>query len=643
MARSCSCSTTRAILLAVLALSAALAPAARGDTVLARRIVLAFDPAGVLDQRVALQVRLDEAGDLDAWSPFPVPLDDNDTLVSASGWALRPDGSRVVLGADDVTTVEGAGGAGVLHSSARARLLRFPPLPAGSVLNVAYEIREEPWLESATVPLFAGDAPEESLTVEVRGAGEGFRWRIDPPPAVAQEGGAVPFEVTERAGGLTLSATGLEPPERDEDPQPVLHIAWGTARTWGDVGRWYEHLIRDVPRGSGAVRSAGREAAAGAESPRGRLAALLGFVRRRVRYVAVEMGVGGYRPTPPAEVLERRWGDCKDKALLLVDLLADAGIEAHPALVRLDEARGIDADFPAADQFNHLIVAVPAAEVAPRPDDAAGGGYLFVDPTQEMGGLTWLHPALQGQRALVVRKEASELATVPVLAGREARSLTVHLQVSESGDAAGRAELRLTGSGAWALSRMTASATPERLGEVATEVLHGVLPGARLGTPRWSQGDVDGLPMVELSASASFPRLVEGSSVRSLALPAPEAFPEPSKLEGLQSPLAVRPVRWATVWEARDPGLLVRSRGGRRRDGQRRRPLSADRDPPRGRRFPGGAPRRARSALDRARARLGGAAAVTGRAPRGPAAVAPALRGRRLIRRGPATCVEWAS
>ncbi len=540
-------------MLAALVLAAASAPAARGDTVLSRRLELTFAPAGGLDERVALRVRLDEAGDLDAWSPYPVPLDDNDTLVSASGWALRPDGSRVVLHDEDVTTVDGAGGSGVLHSSARARLLRFPPLPAGSVLNVAYEIREEPWLESATVPLLAGDAPEASLAVEVRGAGDGFRWRIDPPPPASGSGERGPFQVTERPGGLSLSATGLEPPERDDDPRPVLRIAWGTARTWGDVGRWYQHLIQDVPRGSETVRAAAREAAEGAESPRARLEALLDFVRRQVRYVAVEMGVGGYRPTPPAEVLERRWGDCKDKALLLVDLLADAGIEAHPALVRLDEDQGIDAEFPAADQFNHLIVVVPAGEVQARPGDALAGGYLFVDPTQEMGGLTWLHPALQGQRALVARGDASELATVPVLAGREARSLTVRVTVSEGGAASGRVELQLTGAGAWALSRATASATPERLGEVATDILHGALPGAELGAPRWRQGEVDGLPMIELSASAGFSRLVEGSSVRALALPSPDAFPEPSKLEKLLGPLAVRPVRWATTWEVVTP------------------------------------------------------------------------------------------
>ena len=567
MPRSSSCSTGSSpwpaaslrLALALAAVAAAVSPATvRGDTVLSRRVQLAFDPAGVLDERVALQVRLDEARDLEDWSPYPIPLDENDTLVSASGWALRPDGSRVILHDDDVTTVEGWSEPGVVHSSARARLLRFPPLPAGSVLQVAYEMREEPWLESASIPLLAGDAPEKALEIDVSGAGDGFRWRIEPQPAEPGGSGAGPFQVTERRGGLVLRATGVEAPERDRDPRPVLRIAWGAARTWAGVGRWYEGLVKDVPRGSEPVRAAALKAVQGAATPRDRLAALTELVRRSVRYVAVEMGVGGYRPTPPAEVLERRWGDCKDKSLLLVDLLADVGIEAHPALVRLDEDRGVDPDFPAADRFNHLIVAVPAGQVAARPADAVAGGYLFVDPTQEMGGLAWLHPALQGQRALVVRGDASELATVPVLADRETRELSVHLTVSDGGDAAGQAELRLAGAGAWALARSTATASPQHLGAVATNALHRLLPGAELATPRWRQGDVDGVPRVEISASLRIARLVEGAAVRSLALPVPGAFPEPSELEGLQGPLAVRPVHWTTSWELELPAAWCR-------------------------------------------------------------------------------------
>lgn len=539
------------LVLAAVAGAAAPGPAA-GATVLNRRVELAFEEGGAFVERVGLRVRLDEEGDLADWSPFVIPLDENRTLLTSSGLAVRPDGSRVILDDDDVTTVEGAGGGGVLHSSARFRLLEFPPLPAGSELHLAWEVREEPWLESTSVPLLVDDAPVESLSVQVSGAGEGLRWRIDPPADAleAGDGGdrrALSVTVEERPGGL--SVTGRDLAAGSGGRPPVLRLAWGERRTWRDVGLWYEELVADLPRRPEAVRALARELVAGVAEPRSRVEALLDFVRRRVRYVAVEVGVGGYRPSVPGEVLERRWGDCKDKSFLLLDLLAEAGVRAHPALVILDEDRSLDAAFPGADQFNHLIVAVPTGEVALEPPDAAADGYLFLDPTQEMGGLAWVHPALQGQAALVVRGEGSELATVPVLAEGERRELTVHLDVGEGGDARGEAVLRLTGHGAWALVAATGSSTPERLGEVAVRVLRRLLPGAGVGTPRWRQGEAGGVPVVELSAGVAFDRLVAGRSTRSLALPGTDAFPGPAELEGITTTRAVRPVLWRAVWE----------------------------------------------------------------------------------------------
>ena len=94
------------------------------------------------------------------------------------------------------------------------------------------------------------------------------------------------------------------------------------------------------------MRRQARELVAGIAGRRERLAALLDFARRQVRYVAVEVGIGGFRPHRPREVLGRGWGDCKDKALLLVELLREAGIEAYPVLIRAGAEGRVDRDFP---------------------------------------------------------------------------------------------------------------------------------------------------------------------------------------------------------------------------------------------------------------------------------------------------------
>jgi len=553
------------------------APPLAASTVLSREVHLAVAADGSVTERFALHVRLDEAGDLDDWSPYPIPLDANRTLISASGQAVRPDGTRVALSGDELESVEGGGGAGVLHSSVAYGLVRFPPLPAGSELSLAYEVREEPWFTSGAIVL-VGEDPVERLTVRIEtppgsAAREGLRWRIDgaspfpsPSPSLepdAQDGDASAegaegahaeeprtpegIDVEETADGLVLRGANLAGIPAEEG-RSVLRYGWGSVRTWADVARWYTELTRDVPRGGPEIDALAREATAGAESPRDRIAALLDRVRSQVRYVAVEVGVGGYRPSTPVDVLARRWGDCKDKAFLLIDLLRAAGIDADPVLVLLDREQRIDDQFPGPEQFNHLIVAVPTSELTPRAGDVTADGYLFLDPTQTRGGLTWIHPALQGQRALVVDGEQPGLVTLPVASAGEVKKLEVRLTVGEAGDAVGEAELRLSGHGAWRLAEGTATASPERLSEVSRRLFAALLDGATIGDPRWREGEVDGLPLVELSVPVRFERLVEGRTVESLALPGPKAFPDPSDLDGLDEPLSADPVRWAVTW-----------------------------------------------------------------------------------------------
>jgi len=93
-------------------------------------------------------------------------------------------------------------------------------------------------------------------------------------------------------------------------------------------------------------------------------------VQREIGYQAIEFGVRARRPAAARETLRRRYGDCKDHALLLHQVLRAAGIESHLALV--NTGWRIQPEIPSLDQFNHMVVHVPL--LAP--------GWL-VDPTEK--------------------------------------------------------------------------------------------------------------------------------------------------------------------------------------------------------------------------------------------------------------------
>ena len=189
------------------------------------------------------------------------------------------------------------------------------------------------------------------------------------------------------------------------DPYPWVQIS--ELASWRDVARWAVPLYELATPGE-AVRAEARRIEAAGATPRDRVAAALRFVQEEIRYLGLEMGTGSYRPNPPRDVLARRFGDCKDKALLFVALLGELGVEARPALVHTEERQGLERWHPSPVAFNHVIVRV-----------ILEGKELWLDPTRtRQGGALeeiWLPPF---RRALIVDSSTEGLATIPEHPGR---------------------------------------------------------------------------------------------------------------------------------------------------------------------------------------------------------------------------------
>ena len=56
---------------------------------------------------------------------------------------------------------------------------------------------------------------------------------------------------------------------------------------------------------------------------------LANYMQRNIRYVAIEVGIGGFQPHPAADVFAHQYGDCKDKATLLSTMLKQIGIDSY--------------------------------------------------------------------------------------------------------------------------------------------------------------------------------------------------------------------------------------------------------------------------------------------------------------------------
>jgi hypothetical protein len=180
-------------------------------------------------------------------------------------------------------------------------------------------------------------------------------------------------------------------------------IEFSEFNDWSDVVRWAKPLYdvkRPLSHGLISQIARWREQSSTAGE---RLIAALRFVQDEVRYLGIELGTYSHTPTQPSAVCERRFGDCKDKSLLLVTALRELGIEADPALVNTEAGEELDDEQPSPYAFNHVIVRA-----------TLDGNVYWFDPTitLQRGRLDQHYNPGYG-RALVVREGASSLEEIP--------------------------------------------------------------------------------------------------------------------------------------------------------------------------------------------------------------------------------------
>ncbi|MGI9103617.1 MAG: DUF3857 domain-containing protein [Terriglobales bacterium] len=296
------------------------------------------------------------------------------------------------------------GGAGAMYYDARSRVLRFPGLEKGDVLDLEYRLSPE----SNTNPYgrYFGDLVTFRSSQPVRlqryvliaPASEHFNIVEARMPAAT---------VQEQDGRRTYQWEMRDTAPLPTEPRgpalteiaPYVHVS--SFDSWQDLGRWYAQLIAPQFALDPPLRGALQKVLAGKNTEQEKIQAIHQFVLRNTHYVALEFGIYGYKPYPVSQVYARRFGDCKDKASLMIALLRAAGIDADIALVRTRRLGEISERAASISIFNHAIVYVPKYD-------------LWLDGTAEYAGSRELPLDDQGAMALTVALDGSaQLRRVP--------------------------------------------------------------------------------------------------------------------------------------------------------------------------------------------------------------------------------------
>jgi hypothetical protein len=194
-----------------------------------------------------------------------------------------------------------------------------------------------------------------------------------------------------------------------EDAIPDWYEPWETVQvteyaSWNEVARWADALFRLDDSSQAAVTRLASEIRQAHGGRDAQIVAAIRFVQDDIRYLGIEMGRGSHQPRQPSAVLTQRYGDCKDKALLLAALLRQLGIEAYPALVNTKLRSHLDGYLPSPFLFDHVITQV-----------LDGGRTYWIDGTlSDQGGTLATIETPSDERTLIVRPETKALTPIAV-------------------------------------------------------------------------------------------------------------------------------------------------------------------------------------------------------------------------------------
>ena len=150
--------------------------------------------------------------------------------------------------------------------------------------------------------------------------------------------------------------------------------------------------------------------------------ALAGYVQQDIRYVAIELGIGGLQPHPAKEIYSHHYGDCKDKATLLSAMLKEVGVDSYYLSINTTRGAVTAQTPPQMYWFDHEILGVRLPEDVKDASLVAIyqhptlGRVLIFDPTDELTPFGYLRGALQANYGLLVTPDGGDLIQLPQLA-----------------------------------------------------------------------------------------------------------------------------------------------------------------------------------------------------------------------------------
>jgi hypothetical protein len=345
-------------------------------------------------------------------------------VKSLHGWCIPAQGKDYEVKDKDAVEVSPNIDGAELISDAKLKVLRIPASDPGNIVGYEYEVEEQPFFLQDIWTFQERDPVREAhyslqlpagweykatwlnhLEVKATPSGSNsWQWTVSDVRGIRHEPLMPPFEGV--AGQMIVSfftSTG-----------PALNAN----ADWNAMGKWYFNLVGGRVDASPDIKQEVTALTASKATSLQKMQAIAAFVQHDIRYVAIELGIGGLQPHSATDVFSHHYGDCKDKATLVRSMLNEIGIQSYHVLINAERG-SVTGDMPAHNGFNHAITAIKLPDDVNDPSLIATmqhpklGRILFFDPTNDLIPFGQLPGYLQANYGLLVTTDGGELIELP--------------------------------------------------------------------------------------------------------------------------------------------------------------------------------------------------------------------------------------
>lgn len=332
-----------------------------------------------------------------------------------------------------------------LHSDAKKLRAYLPVAEYPCTLEINYTIKNSGTLvlPTATFQMPSQSTEKFSLTVKVP-AGLDIQHvtrNSNIKPAITEKDGiktyqwnaanlkALRHESGGYAGWVSNGMIELAPVKFEFDGYK------GEMSSWKTYGQFYFPFYEDPAPFTAARTAEIKKMVAHCTTDKEKATVLYSYLKKTMRYVGIQLGIGGIKPFPVSYVDDKKYGDCKALTHYMRYLLKAVDIPSYPALINADaDEPPVDPGF-IADGFNHVILCVPMQR-----------DTVWLECTSSTNEFGELGSSTENKNALLITENGGKLVSTPRSVSKSNKLITHSVvTVGKEGDAKMQTSFACTG------------------------------------------------------------------------------------------------------------------------------------------------------------------------------------------------------